>query len=590
MSCLGALSALLAAVAAGAAVAQQQPEVLRSAALSATLDPQHGLVELTAVTDGAAPHAFVPGSDGWQVEVSAFNTTTGAVLLSPHTGACRLSSFERSVPSLATYVFTCHVVAANYRVEVEYELQDRWAFVRKHIRVCQSASGTSCDAWEGTVRSIQHWTGLLPTVNAAPGFAVSNPGNQDFHPHVAVAAHADQLDSELHTHLRAAPGPLQPLWIAGFWRRDVTRDGLFVSVCNPFGVYDNATASGPQLFAPTAEADHFEVQQGHACRGDHYKFIGGVPTVEACQADCSADPNCSEFEYASENPDGKRWCDLFNASSVSGSPMTNSKFTCGCRGSCPTSPSPPEPHPSPPGPPRPGPAPTPPSAVLPPAIYARFEPIFLQTKAHEPMYTAEPAVIGVTSLQKYSSDSVSGVNLGEQKAFKAAVAASLLDGGSKRKPVRVQVGWDSNDYQIDVGTESGRTEYKRMLARDASLGVTHAIYAPRNSLRSSRADVSDNWGWEEALWIELGEDIRELKWVPGKDAGAFVVSQSVSSNLIRGWLFWYSSCNDTAVVCCLYTRSHSAARDHRDDQVRTRAWRQADGLRLSCASVHGRWC
>jgi len=35
-----------------------------------------------------------------------------------------------------------------------------------------------------------------------------------------------------------------------------------------------------------------------------------------------------------------------------------------------------------------------------------------------------------------------------------------------------------------------------MLARDASLGVTHAIYAPQNTLRSSLTDVSDNWGWE----------------------------------------------------------------------------------------------
>ena len=35
-----------------------------------------------------------------------------------------------------------------------------------------------------------------------------------------------------------------------------------------------------------------------------------------------------------------------------------------------------------------------------------------------------------------------------------------------------------------------------MLARDASLGVTHAIYAPQNTLRSSLKDVSDNWGWE----------------------------------------------------------------------------------------------
>ena len=71
----------------------------------------------------------------------------------------------------------------------------------------------------------------------------------------------------------------------------------------------------------------------------------------------------------------------------------------------------------------------------------------------------------------------------------AAVQTTLLDGGAQRKPVRVQVGWDSNDYQLDVGTAEGRTVYKRMLERDASLGITHAIYAPQNSLVSARPSL-----------------------------------------------------------------------------------------------------
>ena len=121
-------------------------------------------------------------------------------------------------------------------------------------------------------------------------------------------------------------------------------------------------------------------------------------------------------------------------------------------------------------------------------IRARFEPVFLQTSRHPQWFESEAAVLGVTALEKYDIDSVSGVNLGEQKAFTDAVSASLQDcdvssssssssSSSCRKPVRVQVGWDSNDYQIDVGTAAGRTEYKRMLDRDSSLGVTHAIYA-----------------------------------------------------------------------------------------------------------------
>ena len=113
------------------------------------------------------------------------------------------------------------------------------------------------------------------------------------------------------------------------------------------------------------------------------------------------------------------------------------------------------------------------------------------------------------------------------------MATSLLD-GTLRKPVRVQVGWDSNDYQIDVGTETGRTEYKRMLSRDASLGITHAIYAPQNTLRSSLTDVSDNWGWEESLWIELGEHIREQKWVPMKDSVPPEIKEMIDYGLERG--------------------------------------------------------
>ena len=73
----------------------------------------------------------------------------------------------------------------------------------------------------------------------------------------------------------------------------------------------------------------------------------------------------------------------------------------------------------------------------------------MYSKEHPPLFEAEPAVLGVTSLEQYNIDSVSGVNIGEQKALTAAVGASLLD-GAQRKPVRVQVGWDSNDYQIDV--------------------------------------------------------------------------------------------------------------------------------------------
>ena len=38
--------------------------------------------------------------------------------------------------------------------------------------------------------------------------------------------------------------------------------------------------------------------------------------------------------------------------------------------------------------------------------------------------------------------------------------------------------WDESDYQIDVGTAAGRSEYKRIVDRNAELGVTHIVYEP----------------------------------------------------------------------------------------------------------------
>merc|ERR1719235_1574431 len=129
--------------------------------------------------------------------------------------------------------------------------------------------------------------------------------------------------------------------------------------------------------------------------------------------------------------------------------------------------------------------------------------------------TTEPAVLGMTTLSKYANE---GVNTGERAAFTQCVENYHLDRKAREnKTVKVNVAWDENDYQIDVGCESGRTEYKRIIDRNAEFGVTHIVYEPRNTLHSSRFNTTDGWGWEEVLWLSMGELLREGKWDPRTD-------------------------------------------------------------------------
>lgn len=94
------------------------------------------------------------------------------------------------------------------------------------------------------------------------------------------------------------------------------------------------------------------------------------------------------------------------------------------------------------------------------------------------MHRSEPCTVGITRLQQYTTDSSSQVNLGEYKAFAAAVTETLLDGGAERAPVKVMVGWDSNDYQIDVGTDAGQAEYVMLCFKLNSISCSDADSSP----------------------------------------------------------------------------------------------------------------
>ena len=53
--------------------------------------------------------------------------------------------------------------------------------------------------------------------------------------------------------------------------------------------------------------------------------------------------------------------------------------------------------------------------------------------------------------------------------------------------------WDSNEYQLDMADADDRDQYKRIIRRNAELGISHQIFEPRNTAVSSRWDHTDAW-------------------------------------------------------------------------------------------------
>jgi hypothetical protein len=114
--------------------------------------------------------------------------------------------------------------------------------------------------------------------------------------------------------------------------------------------------------------------------------------------------------------------------------------------------------------------------------------------------------------QAASSDDKPGLDLAEIQGFTDAVRAFLLY--KPTNPLNLMVGWCVNDYQIDIATPEGRTEYKRIIDRAAELGAEHVLFAPSNSDLARRSMSRDDWKWEYVLWLGLGQKIRRNEWDP----------------------------------------------------------------------------
>ena len=105
--------------------------------------------------------------------------------------------------------------------------------------------------------------------------------------------------------------------------------------------------------------------------------------------------------------------------------------------------------------------------------------------------------------------------MGEIEAAVQCVRAFLLYYPTKSE--RIHVPWCENDYQIDVATEDGEAQLKRIIDTCSALEVRHILYSVRSEDVALQEDASDNWHWEHLLWLNQGIQIRKNQWDPRTD-------------------------------------------------------------------------
>ena len=143
------------------------------------------------------------------------------------------------------------------------------------------------------------------------------------------------------------------------------------------------------------------------------------------------------------------------------------------------------------------------SAAVKPGVKAGYSNVGISLTTSSPVFTSDHLLLGTYHMEGgwIRPHSLSGVdksksppsilNTGERDAFVAAVETQLLpspDDG--KRTVKVNVAWDENDYQIDLATDAGRTEYKRIIDRNSELGISHIVFAPTNTDLQVRASCT----------------------------------------------------------------------------------------------------
>ncbi|CAF3331305.1 unnamed protein product [Rotaria sp. Silwood2] len=137
-------------------------------------------------------------------------------------------------------------------------------------------------------------------------------------------------------------------------------------------------------------------------------------------------------------------------------------------------------------------------------------------------YLSEGFLIGFYKLSTYWH--TNDINYAEREAYEKATSF-FYPIPQRKQSIKHAVGWDSNDYQIDISTSHGVEEYKRLIDRCAQLGINSLTFAPSNTNVSSRQEATDDWGWESVLWLSLGEKIRLEQWKPYRDSIPLTIQQ-----------------------------------------------------------------
>ena len=142
-----------------------------------------------------------------------------------------------------------------------------------------------------------------------------------------------------------------------------------------------------------------------------------------------------------------------------------------------------------------------------------------------------PEWVHVSSYDGYLRETPA-IDDAESAALVDSVRAFLLYRPSKS--IRVHVPWTENDYQIDVATPDGWTEYQRILDAAAAVGAQSTLFTGSNSSLSRLADNKDAWNWENLLFFAMGQKIRTGEWVPGRDPVPASLKTMIDAGAARG--------------------------------------------------------